>query len=252
VKDTDIVIQGGIWPETVDIAMQYSKLDFVKNVFISTWESEKEKLKGYETKINFVFSKMPKEDGGGNINLQIISSFNGVNVCRSENVVKMRSDQTIPQEEMYRMNDFYRKNLTGNEVFVLGLMGLELPSHPYHPQDHVFWGKRKNVLNLFDIPLSSWESYKTNTDFSTNIRSPMYIGVYAYSKISKKALNHLNNPQKYLLDKAPKRDEAFQEYAKIKDLCFKSFPRINMIWHKYNNQNYPYDFYHAQGERYYD
>lgn len=251
-KDTDIVIQGGIFPQTIDIATQYSKLDFVKDVFISTWESDKHKIKDYKTQGNFVFSDMPKKDGGGNLNLQLISSLNGVKVCKSENVVKMRSDQTIPQEDMYRMNDFYRKNLTGDEVFVLGLMGLELPSFPYHPQDHVFWGKRKNVLSVLDIPLSTWESYEIPADFSINIRAPMYIGVHAYSKVSKKALNHLNNPHEYLLDNSPKKNEAFEEYEKIKDLCFKSFPRINMIWHKYNNQNYPYQFYYAQGERYFD
>jgi len=36
-KDTDIVIQGGLWLETIPLAERYLKLDFVKNVFISTW-----------------------------------------------------------------------------------------------------------------------------------------------------------------------------------------------------------------------
>jgi len=251
-KDTDIVIQGGLWPETITFAEQYLKLEFVKNVFISTWVNEKEKIKGYEGKVKFIFSELPEEDGGGNVNLQIISSYNGVKGCESENIIKMRSDQTILNEEMYKMNLFYRENLKGKEVFVLGLMGLELPSHPYHPQDHVFWGKKENVLEVFNIPLSNWESYRTNVNFATNMRSPMYIGAHAYSKISKEALIHLNNANEYLLDNAPKRDKAFEEYKKIKELCFKSFPRINMIWHKYGNKNYPYSFYHEQGERYND
>ena len=185
------------------------------------------------------------------VNYQIVSSRNGLEKCETDRVIKMRSDQTIPIEEMIRMKKFYEENIKGNEVFVLGLMGLEFPSHPYHPQDHVFWGDTEQVKEIFDIPLSNWTTYLADgrEDFSKNMRSPIYLGVHKYARISEIAKQHLEDPFEYLLDNAPKRDEAFEEYSKIKDQCFKSFPPINLNWHKFG-QGYPYGFYYDQGERY--
>ena len=248
----DIVVQGGIWPSTKHAVETYLKLPFANNVIVSTWEHERDKIDFTASKL--VFSCPPEKDGGANLNYQIISSANGLKECETDVVIKMLSDQTILPEEMMRMKIFYEENTNGCDVFVLGLMGLELPSHPYHPQDHVFWGKIKDVQEVFDIPLSDWTTYKPNggEDFSKNMRAPMYLGVHKYARISDVARKHLENPFEYLLDDAPKRSEAFEEYSKIKNSCFKSFPRINMIWHKYDNQNYPYTFYYAQGERYSD
>tara|TARA_R110000744_G_scaffold191064_1_gene310324 strand:+ start:334 stop:1134 length:801 start_codon:yes stop_codon:yes gene_type:complete len=249
-KRIDIVIQGGIWPTTGRTVETYLQLPFVNNVIVSTWEHEFEKIDFKASK--FVYSTPPEKDGGGNLNHQIISSHNGLKECETDVVIKMRSDQTIPIEEMIRMKKFYEENIKGNEVFVLGLMGLEFPSHPYHPQDHVFWGDTEQVKEIFDIPLSNWTTYLADgrEDFSKNIRSPMYLGVHKYARISEITKRHLEDPSEYLLDNAPKRNEAFEEYSKIKDQCFKSFPPINMIWHKYGGQNYPYSFYYEQGERY--
>jgi hypothetical protein len=246
----DIVIQGKIYPTTQKTVEIYSQLPFINNIIVSTWESEVDKTNFKASK--FVYSVPPKKDGGGNLNYQIISSHNGLKECGTDTVIKMRSDQTIPIQEMIRMKKFYEENIEGHEVFVLGLMGSELPSHPYHPQDHVFWGGIKEVKEIFDIPLSDWTTYLPDgkEDFSKNMRSPMYLGVHKYSSISEVAKRHLKDPSKYLLDNAPKRDEAFKEYSKIKNKCFKSFPPINMIWHKYGGQNYPYSFYYEQGERY--
>jgi len=250
VKDkVDIVVQGGIWPTTKHTVETYLQLPFVNNVIFSSWEEDLKKIDFDPSKI--VCSSPPEKDGGGNLNYQIISSRNGLKECVTDVVIKMRSDQTIPIEEMVRMKEFYEKNTNGHDVFVLGLMGVDLPSHPYHPQDHVFWGKIDDVKEIFDIPLSDWTTYKPNgaEDFSKNMRSPIYLGVYKYSRISETAKKHLENPFEYLLDNAPKRNEAFEEYSKIREECFKPFPPINLDWHKFN-QGYPYAFYHEQGERY--
>lgn len=245
----DIVVQGGIWPTTKHTVETYLEIPFVNNVIVSTWEHEVDKTNFGASK--FVYSSPPEKDGGGNLNYQIISSRNGLKECVTDVVVKMRSDQTIPIEEMVKMKEFYEKNTNGHDVFVLGLMGLELPSHPYHPQDHVFWGKIEEVEEIFDIPLSDWTPYKPNgaEDFSKNMRSPIYLGAHKYARISEIAKRHLEDPCEYLFDNAPKRNEAFNEYAKIREECFKSFPPINLDWHKFN-QGYPYSFYHEQGERY--
>ncbi len=245
----DIVVQGGVWPNTKSTIETYFQLPFVNNIIFSTWENERKKIDFEASKI--VFSEPPENDGGGNLNYQIISSRNGLKECATDVVIKMRSDQTILTDEMIKMKYFYEQNTNGNDVFVLGLMGLDLPSHPYHPQDHVFWGKIEDVKEIFDIPLSNWTTYKPNgeEDFSKNMRSPIYLGAYKYARISEIAKKHIENPHEYLLDNSPKRHEAFEEYAKIREECFKPFPRINLNWHKFN-QGYPYSFYYDQGERY--
>ena len=162
----DIVVQGGIWPTTKHTVETYLQLPFVNNVIFSSWEEDLKKIDFEPSKI--VCSSPPEKDGGGNLNYQIISSRNGLKECVTDVVIKMRSDQTIPIEEMVRMKEFYEKNTNGRDVFVLGLMGVDLPSHPYHPQDHVFWGKIDDVKEIFDIPLSDWTTYKPNgaEDFS--------------------------------------------------------------------------------------
>ena len=245
----DIVVQGGVWPSTKGSIETYLKLPFVNDVIFSTWEHERENIDFQPSKL--VFSEPPEKDGGGNLNYQIISSRNGLKECSTDVVIKMRSDQTIPIEEMMRMKEFYEDNTNGEDVFVLGLMGVDLPSHPYHPQDHVFWGKVEHVKEVFDIPLSDWTPYKPDggEDFSKNMRSPIYLGVYKYARISQVAQKHLEEPFEYLLDNAPKRNEAVEEYAKIREKCFKSFPPNNLDGHKFN-QVYPYQFYYEQGERY--
>jgi len=245
----DIVIQGALMDNTINTATYYSQLDFVDNIVVSTWESEREKLQNIPEldKVKFVFSKLPTHDGGGNVNYQIISSKNGISECSNNVVVKMRSDQTIVLDDMRMLDRFYNKFREGDEMFVLG-MGTH---HPYHPQDHVFWGPRKSLEKLFECPLSTWPSYHNPNFSTTHYRAPMYLGAYYYSTLSDTAKYHFDNPKDYLFDGASKRNEAFEEYYKIQGKGFKVFPRVRMDWHKYR-QGYMYDFYAAQGEVYYD
>jgi hypothetical protein len=249
---TDIVIQGDIWENTYLTALSYLPLDFVNKIIISTWDYEKEKCSTYKfnDRIEYVFSTPPQHDGGGNLNYQIRSSAEGLKRCTKDVVVKARSDQTIKFEDMQLLNTFYNKFHVGHELFVLG-MGTHFP---YHPQDHVFWGRREDVVNLFDLPFKSAEAtYGPHTDFATNnLRTPIYLGVHYYARFSEVAKKHSDNPKEYLLDAAPKRQEAFDEYNRIKDVGFKPFPRISMHWHKYGGVGYMYEGYGEQGEVYHD
>ena len=245
----DIVIQGGFEENTFSTALHYLNLSFVNDIIISTWEYEKEKITSLplNERIHFVLSELPAHDGGGNVNYQIISSAEGLKLCTTPTAVKMRSDQTIALEDMEKLYKFYNKFHEKNEIFVLGI-GTHFP---YHPQDHVFWGNKEDVMNLFTVPQSEWKTYEPNMDFGTTFRSPMYLGAYYYSLISEVAQKHWENPREYLFDASPKRAEALEEYDRIREVGFKPFPRVSMAWHKYGG-GYMYDGYYAQGERYYD
>ena len=105
----DIVIQGGLWPNTTKTAISYSKLNFVSNVIISTWEDEQVTA---ELPSNVFVTKSPKPDhfGPGNINLQIMSSLNGVIASKSEWVMKIRSDEFIYEESFHKVFRFFETN----------------------------------------------------------------------------------------------------------------------------------------------
>ena len=45
--DTDIIIQGGLWDNTYNNALNYVDLDFVNDVIISTWVNESDKIQKY-------------------------------------------------------------------------------------------------------------------------------------------------------------------------------------------------------------
>lgn len=247
----DLLIQGGIWDNTYFTALSYLPLDFVNKVIISTWDYEAEKCSSYEPndRIEYIFSTPPEHDGGGNLNYQIISSSEGLKRCTTDVVIKTRSDQTIKFEDMKVLNTFYNKFHEDREIFVIG-MGTH---HPYHPQDHLFWGRREDLINLFDLPFETAEAtYGPHTDFATNtLRGPIHLGVHYYARFSDTAKKHAADPKEYLLDAAPKRQEAFDEYNRIRNIAFKPFPRISMDWHKYG-QGYMYQGYSEQGEVYHD
>tara|TARA_R110000765_G_scaffold24535_2_gene61338 strand:- start:3892 stop:4665 length:774 start_codon:yes stop_codon:yes gene_type:complete len=251
-RKVDIVIQGGIWENTYSTAVEYLKLHFVNKIIISTWNYEKEKCSEYPAtdRIGYIFSTPPEHDGGGNLNYQIISSYAGLKRSTTDVVIKARSDQTINLSDMEKLNTFYNKFHEDKEIFTLG-MGTHFP---YHPQDHFLWGKREDLINLFDLPFDTADAtYGPHTNFATNtLRGPIHLGVHYYARFSELAKKHAANPKEYLLDSAPKRQEAFDEYNRIRSVGFKPFPRISMQWCKYGGMGYPYDFYAQQGEVYHD
>lgn len=257
----DIVIQGGLWPNTTKTAISYSKLNFVSNVIISTWEDEQVTA---ELPSNVFVTKSPKPDhfGPGNINLQIMSSLNGVIASKSEWVMKIRSDEFIYEESFHKVFRFFEANrnqetltyLDGSKqeskIFIIG----NNKNYPYHPQDHIYLGHRRDIIKLLDIPLSAEEPYPgancPNGYFNDHIRSPMHIGMHYYAKFFEESKKHCSDYRKYLLDASPRRTEAMEFYTPVRDSIFQPLPRIKLHWEKYNS-GYWYT-YEADGEYYAD
>ena len=257
----DVVLQGGMWPGTVNTAIEYSKLQFVNDVVISTWEGE-EVTDNLPKNIRVVKSKKPSHVGPGNVNLQIVSSLNGVKSCNSEIIMKIRTDEFIFKHSFEKIYQFFLDNkiqhtlryLTGerqkSKIFIIG----NNKNYPYHPQDHIYWGYKEDMIKLLDIPLSNEEPYPgaqcPNGYFNNHIRSPMYIGMHYYAKFFQEAKHHCDNFKQYLLDASIGREEAMRYYTPIRDSIFQVLPRIDMFWEKYNS-GYWYS-YEADGEYYAD
>ncbi len=69
----DIVLQGPIWPTTLQTAVYYLELPFVDKVIISTWEGEN--IEEYNNPNIEIIKSIKPPPKPGNIDYQIISSY---------------------------------------------------------------------------------------------------------------------------------------------------------------------------------
>ena len=263
----DIIIQGGIYKGTVETAKSYLTLDFVENVIISTWKNEDIPDKIDDDRITVIKSEKPEIFDGTDtfgvkipitINLQLVSSREGIKKSTSDIVAKTRSDQKISLESMEKMNEFFHKHCHDTKrlfidksgpkgsICIVGTNSL----FPFHPQDHIFWGFREDVEKIFDIPFLPKELH--SIDFSRVYRGPIHIGAHYAARFDEKINKYIQNYWEYLSSTGPKtdkRNEAISLSKEMMDDIFKVFPPFEMYWEKYNS-GYWYAAYSLQGEYY--
>jgi hypothetical protein len=256
-KILDIVLQGPVWKTTLDTAKYYLELPFVNKVIISTWVDEPIELV-IQDRIEIIKSNKPITDIG-NMNLQIFSSFVGIKRTTSPIVAKMRSDQIVSKDSMTYLNDFITANINDTDliysdgtkrkgnVFVIGMNKI----FPFHPQDHIFWGYREDILKVFDIPLKPEKMRQHVFDFSKEVRSNIYLGAMYFKQFYPEVQNYIDNFGDYLVDN-PKKLDALILSENTRDKVFKVLPKFNMFWEKYKWDAYPYSWYGSMGEYYYE
>ncbi len=258
-------MQGGIWPGTLETAEYYLTIPIVEDVIISTMSGEE--IKQENPRIKIIKCLWPQNRGQGNMNLQIITSLQGLLRCEAVEAVKTRTDQRIL--DLDKMNDYISLQPGLNHftptfspidyIYVLGIQN----NFPFSTQDHVFWGFTSDLIALFDIPLntepvtggwskSEWGKHvqaDKGLNFDVHLRMPIYLAAHYYAKYDHLVAHFLENWQEYLTDHAPKRDEAMKAWHEIKESVFKPFPKIDMWWEKMKSA-YPYEMYESQGEYY--
>jgi hypothetical protein len=229
----DIVLQGSCSNITKFIIEEYKKLPFIENIILSSYEN----TICFDIPKHIVFlHNDPVEPAGlGNRNLQINTSKNGLAKVNSENCIKMRTDQYIRPHSMNMMYDYWMKNKADHRVFVLGMY----TAFPYHPRDHVFWGRAKDVQMIFNIPFDIDRG--SIQDYSYNTRAETYIGQFYYARFDNSIYEHILNPSIFLTDLAPRKQEALDKDFSIRNQLFQPFPRISMAWPKFNLTEYHYD-----------
>ena len=267
----DIVLQGGYNEDVFSIAEYYLELDFVNHVIISCWEDDDldEILNNdriNNSGITIIQSKKPLQVGSGNKNLQIISSLNGLKQTDTEFVIKIRNDQRYEHDSMYKMYDFYEEykerkmkfyydeKKPRNRICVSG----NFAEFSFHPRDHLFWGNREDLIDLFSLPPDTWSitdriKYIIPEDYAMYyehfIRSETYIGAHYLANFDRKINYYLLDPKKYLYDNSEGYQETRILSDKLTPQVFKSFPRegIDLQWYKYQWKMYPYE---SQKERF--
>ena len=254
----DIVLQGRYSDYAYQTAQIYINLDFVNKVILSCWEDD-EVPTIHNKNIIVIKNKYPDSRGTGNRNLQIVSSLEGLKLTSTEFVVKMRNDQRYSWDSMNRMKIIYEHNnkrkgkyindesKPRNIIYTAG----NFPLFAFHPRDHIFWGHREDLIDLFNIPLEL-RSISETVDiphedywkyYDSFIRTESYIGAHYAAKFHEDVRKFLLKPQDYLYDNAPFYNQALDLSNEIYKQMFCSFPRqgIDLEWAKYNWWSYPYD-----------
>jgi hypothetical protein len=260
----NIIIQGALYGDfTIKVAHEYAKFNNIKKVIISTWEDQKiDQNMFYDDKIILLKNKIIDNGGPGNMNCQIVSSREGIELCDDDLILKTRSDQYLFNYSFEKWIDYYNKQDHSNtlkylhdgvkqksKIYIIGNNKLI----PFHPQDHFFLGYKQDMQRLFSLPLwnePAWDWRTKNLDFSKLLRCPIYLGINYYAQFYQEIKKFMNDEKKYLVDNAPNYKEAMDFYLPIKDSIFGVLPRIDLRWEKYNS-GYWYS-YEKDGEYYAD
>ena len=246
-KKMDLVLQGPYTDFTDEVIDSYLQLNFVDKIIVSCWENDK-KDEYQSERVKYVRNVVhPSYSGVMNVNLQIITSLEGIRASSSKLVGKMRSDQKFNHQGMMNMFDFFSKKKESEKIFIAGNFFAFL----FHPRDHVFWGYREDMINLFDIPFEVNDTCqqlnvnRNNASSYMNLltRPETYIGAYYCSRFDSRVKIMVENQDQYLYDNAPKWQEANIVSREVMPKIFKSFPRdgIDLIWPKNNIYCLPYD-----------
>jgi len=231
------VVQGKFIEESFDVIANIRESGVFDEVIFSGWESC-----ATPSNLDSIKSRKPDNCGIGNRNLQIVSSLEGIKACSGEICVKFRSDQIISVDSLRLMSDFYKECGDG-AVCVAGIF----KPFPFHPRDHIFWGRREELIQIFDIPLDS-NPHVSNPDYNKNTRAETYIGAHYAAKFDKRVVEFLDGPELFLGDAAPRRQEAMNISDELTPKIFKPFPRIELSWPKHFLRHYHYHITEAMGE----
>ena len=259
----DIIIQGALYGDfTLQTANEYAKMSVVNKVIVSTWEDQKINHNDINNdKILLLKSKLIENGGPGNMNFQIMSSRNGIDLAHDGLILKTRTDQFLYEHSLHKWLKYFDQQKNQNtlrymdgekqrsKVYLIG----NNKRFPFHPQDHFFLGFKQDVEKVFDLPLweePSWTWRDAPIDFSKKLRPNIYLGINYYNKFFPETNKFLQNKEKYLLDNSPHYEESMKFYDPIKDSIFSPLPRIDMWWAK-QNSGYWYS-YEKEGEYYAD
>jgi hypothetical protein len=246
--DVTIVLQGPANNYTIETALSYLQLDFVSNIIISCWDTDKFEIVHDEPRISIVKNKLNNMyPGTSNINLQIYTSLNGLKNVKSRFAVKMRSDQRYLLSDIQKMYTFYSNNNTRDLSFhtdelkprnKIGVCGI-VDDLPFHPCDHTYWGNIEDLIDFFDIP---YNNAPLSVDWRYSLRAEIYLGANYVSKFDKRIEEFIQNPIIYLTDKNIVENDNHKQFAldiskRISDKIFLRFMRLPFEWIKHYNHD---------------
>ena len=159
----------------------------------------------------------------------------------------MRSDQLFNEDGLINMYEFFVEHRKNDTIFVTGNI-FELL---FHPKDWVYWGRREDLINLFDIPHEINDqavvmnvnsgNYGQFMDIIT--RPETYIGAHYCARFDDRVQKMLDYQGNYLYDRSSNWEEAHAVSSEITPKVFKCFSRkgIHFTWPRKNINVLPFD-----------
>lgn len=138
----------------------FSVFPNIKEIIISTWESEKNRInqfeKRYEGRIRYLFLKDPgskyrKPQTLHNVNRIIYSSKSGLDLVKTRHCIVARSDIFFENQNILKLYNFYNND---DKFLVLNQTSIDPERGPkllYHCCDWLIMGKTSRLQKYFDI-----------------------------------------------------------------------------------------------------
>jgi hypothetical protein len=127
-------------------------------VIISTWSDTNIDFSNIPKNFKVTIAPLPSESGNQNINYQITSTLNGLDLVKTKYVIKLRGDEywSYP-ENIYESIQRYPDKLHCSSVFFRAWQYAE-----YHMSDHIIAGTADNIKLLFNSAKYNWENNRLN------------------------------------------------------------------------------------------
>ena len=154
-EDCTIIIQGKIEQESYDF---YKTKYHNCPVIISTWAGTNIEFSELPKNFKLLIAPLPSESGDQNINYQLVSTLNALDLVKTKYVIKMRGDEywSYP-ENIYESIKLEPNKLHCSSVFFRAWQYCE-----YHMSDHIIAGTTQNLITLFTATKHNWNAGRLN------------------------------------------------------------------------------------------
>lgn len=178
-KNISVIVQGAyLGQKTVDCVNSIRKYLPKAEIILSTWKESKigdinvDKILLNDDPGSSGFIRRYPQKQINNVNRQIVSTLNGINIASREYCLKIRSDMIIENDRFLKFYNVFKDTVVEtsifhNRVMVEGLTTSDLVS--FSVGDWWYFGCKSDLLLLFDIPLYKEAYIHDNKKYNTVI-----------------------------------------------------------------------------------
>lgn len=237
INSLSIIIQGEVLPHINRQLAEIRKIFSHAEIIVSTCSKPKVDIFGADKVIvsddpGFFYYSKREDERLNNVNRQIVNTLAGIKAATKDYVFKLRSDFLLNGKDFLNYFEQFPLFDEKYKVFEHKILACsyfsrnprDKRSYPFHPSDLVFFGKRVDLLNLFDIPLMSKEEayYSFSTPLSNKYVPEQYIFISCLRKNGKKIDCNLYN------DISGNNIEETERYF-ASNFIFLTFEQFNLI-----------------------
>lgn len=262
IKSSDIsfVVQGAIdIVETKKNLLSIQKYFPESKIILSTWEgSDVSDLKFDEVIFSvdpgFYYYSKQKGAKTNNLNRQLISTQAGLEKVKTPYVFKLRTDFELTGADFLDYFGIYDKKMPTHQVFQERILACcyftrnprKNNPFPYHPSDLAFFGKTKDIRNLYTVPLMTREdAYWVGNPFLRNKFTPeQHIFIHCLENNNMPVhCNFYNDCSGTNIEDSDKYFTANFIFLSFSQLCIHSEKKHFSMKHDINNFHDCYTFY---------